>query len=71
MQYQTRKRRVLLAVLWAFLLALGGMDISFAVVSDAINSDTMGNYLHWPMAVWYGLSVVLALIGYMTAKSRS
>ena len=67
MQYRINKR--LLAGLVGFLLLFGCMETSFAV-SDAINAD-IETYNHWSMSVWYGLSLVLALIGYVTSKSRS
>ena len=70
MQFQNKKRTVFFAVLWVFLLVLGGMETSYAV-SDAINNDAIETYKQWPMAVWYGLSFVLALLGYVKAKSKS
>ena len=70
MQYQIKKRTVFLAVLGIFLLLLGGMETSLAV-SDAINNEAIETYKQWPMAGWYGLSFVLALIGYIKAKSKS
>ena len=70
MRNQFRKRFVFLTVLWGFLLILSGMDTSFAV-TDAVSNDTIETYKQWPMAVWYGLSVVLALIGYVKAKSKN
>jgi ABC-type spermidine/putrescine transport system permease subunit I len=70
MHYQIKKRIVFLAALGIFLLLLGGMETSLAV-SEAINNEAIETYKQWPMASWYGLSFVLALIGYIKAKSKS
>ena len=67
MQNQIGKRAIL-AVLVAFIL-FGSIESSFAV-SKAINSGIFDMLKQWPIAVWYGLSVVLAVIGYMKAKSK-
>lgn len=68
MQYQNGKRAAL-AALVGFLIVWGSMESAFAV-SETTNGAAGGTFTQWPMAVWYGLSVVLALIGYMKAKSK-
>ncbi|MGR9116754.1 MAG: hypothetical protein ACU85E_13390 [Gammaproteobacteria bacterium] len=62
---------VFIAVSWALLLLLGLVETSFAASEAVANSEGIETSQYWPMAAWYGLSVLLALIGYVKAKSKS
>ena len=67
MQYKTSKSKVLLAAIGVILLSFAGLGVSSA--SEAvIISQANGQ---WSLAGWYGFSVILALIGFIAAKSKS
>jgi hypothetical protein len=66
MQKQLRKSVVFSCL---GLLMLLGANSSMAS-NEFANEGAVQAVSQWPMAMWYGLSVVLALIGYVSAKSR-
>ncbi|MCD2451209.1 hypothetical protein GO003_012480 [Methylicorpusculum oleiharenae] len=66
MQKQMRKNVIFSCLV---LLMLLGENSSMAS-NEFANEGTVQSVSQWPMAMWYGLSVVLALIGYVSAKSR-
>lgn len=66
MQYDNKK--LLGALLLVFSLASVGMDGAVAA-TEVLNSDAVQTFAQWPMTVWYGFSAVLALIGFIKAKS--
>ena len=62
------KYKMLLTMCAVILLFVAGVDVSMAAETATEIKQTDGQ---WPLAAWYGFSVVLALIGYMAAKSKS
>ena len=69
MNNRIKKSGLLEIVLGSFILILVGMECAGAAMETVSNTD-LHSHGQWPMAVWYALSVLLALIGYVTAKSR-
>jgi len=67
MQYKTSRCKVLLAAMGVILLSFAGLGVSSA--SEAV-IITQANG-QWSLAGWYGFSVILALIGFIAAKSKN
>ncbi|GAB4271487.1 MAG: hypothetical protein Kow0065_21030 [Methylomicrobium sp.] len=67
MQHKTGIQKMLSAVMVVVLFCLAGLELSWA--SEAATDIGQANG-QWPLVAWYGFSIVLALIGYITAKSK-
>lgn len=65
---QKVKYKMLSTMCAVILLFVAGGDASMAA-EIATEIDSANG--QWPLAAWYGFSVVLALIGYMAAKSKN
>lgn len=68
MQHKTGKSNMLLTACAVILLSLAGLNGASA--TEAVTEMNQANG-QWPLVAWYGFSVVLALIGYIAAKSKS
>lgn len=53
----------------AILITFLGMGVGVVSASEV---DTVSQFQgHWSLYVWYALSIVLALIGFVAAKTRN
>ncbi|WP_341326408.1 hypothetical protein [Methylotuvimicrobium sp. KM2] len=67
MQYKTSRCKVLLAAMGVMLLSFAGLGVASASESVIITQASG----QWSLAGWYGFSVILALIGFIAAKSKN